>query len=211
MLASDVPMNACAWRSQVAAVTRSQCSTRPTRPTPTRCGPLRALARIRDARARACRARAAQGHRRCASSRRRARSSRSPRSRIGGRDFRHRQRRGRRTRVAVTRKSLTVTPFATLLHFRKDVPRPGSARADRRADVGPFRDAAARNRAHDASPITTSTSPTGTTRATSRWRPAVSGSTNTSSTSSTSSARIGPGANVMASASPASRRWRRWR
>ncbi len=42
------------------------------------------------------------------------------------------------------------TPFATLLRFRKGRRRQPAARADRRADVGPLRDAAARHRAHDA-------------------------------------------------------------
>ena len=52
--------------------------------------------------------------------------------------------------VAVIEEVALRTPFATLLHFRKDDARSGAARADRRADVRPLRHAAARHRAHDA-------------------------------------------------------------
>ena len=52
--------------------------------------------------------------------------------------------------VAVQEEVAMSTPFGTLLHFRKEMPEPRAARADRRADVGPFRHAAARHRAHDA-------------------------------------------------------------
>ena len=43
-----------------------------------------------------------------------------------------------------------VTPFGTLLHFKKDIDSRAAARAAGRAAVGPFRDAAARHRAHHA-------------------------------------------------------------
>ena len=66
--------------------------------------------------------------------------------------------------------------------FRK-ARRAGAAQgAGRRADVGPLRDPAARHRAHRCCRTTTSTSPTGTTCATCRWRPAASASTSTPST-----------------------------
>ncbi len=57
-------------------------------------------------------------------------------------------RRARRSRSS--RKCRCTTPFATLLHFRKDDGRSRTARADRRADVRALRHAAARHRAHDA-------------------------------------------------------------
>ena len=118
--------------------------------------------------------------------------------------FRHRQRHGRATRrrSRCTRKSCTHDAVRDAAAFPQGHAGSGAARADRRADVGTLRDAAARHRADDAAPTTTSTSPTGTTRATCRSPPAASVSTNTSSTSSTSSASIGPGAHLMAICQP---------
>ena len=56
--------------------------------------------------------------------------------------------------------------------------------ADRRADVRPLRHACCAARSKPSCPITTSTSPTGATRAWCRWRTAASISTITSTTSS---------------------------
>ena len=91
--------------------------------------------------------------------------SRRRRERAGGRGNRRIARRSRRC-----------------CRFRKDGDGRAAARAARRADVGAFRDAAARHRAHAARATTTSTSPTGTTCATCRSPPAGSASTNTPST-----------------------------
>ena len=70
--------------------------------------------------------------------------------------------------VAVHEEAAHVTPFGTLLRFAKDDRHAAAARAAGRAAVGPFRDAAARHRDAQCCPSTTSTSPTGTTRATCR-------------------------------------------
>ncbi len=68
-----------------------------------------------------------------------------------------------------------------------------AARAAGRAAVRPFRDAAAQHRDAPCSPSTTSTSPTGTTRATSRSGTAASVSTNMSITSCSFLEAIGAG------------------
>ena len=46
--------------------------------------------------------------------------------------------------VAVAEEAADDTPFGTLLHFRKDIAVHAAACAAGRADVGPFRDPAAR-------------------------------------------------------------------
>ena len=52
--------------------------------------------------------------------------------------------------VAVREEAAHVTPFGTLLHFKKDIDDRAAARAAGRAAVGAFRDAAAQHRAHHA-------------------------------------------------------------
>ena len=104
--------------------------------------------------------------------------------------------------VAVTEEAADVTPFGTLLHFKKDIDAGAAARAADRAAVRPFRDAVARHRAHHAAPSTTSTSPTGTMRATCRSRTGASASTNISTTSIRFLETIGPGAHMVAVCQP---------
>ncbi len=52
--------------------------------------------------------------------------------------------------VAVEEEVVAATPFVSLLHFKKDLDRPQAARACGCADVGPFRDPAARHGADAA-------------------------------------------------------------
>ena len=75
-------------------------------------------------------------------------------------------------------------------------------RADRRADVGPLRDAAARHRRGLPARTTTSTSPTGSMRAWCRWRRAASISTTTSTTSSRILHALGGDCHVIAVCQP---------
>ena len=83
--------------------------------------------------------------------------------------------------VEVREEAAHVTPFGTLLHFKKDI----DAEQPRVLLVAPLSGHFAtllRGTVRPCCPSTTSTSPTGTTCATCRARPAASASTNMSST-----------------------------
>ena len=159
-------------RSRAAAAGRP-ASTTPTRRTPTCMWPLRTVARIalpalnraRDVPGRGHGAAQARGRVRGLRARRaharRARRSASTRCTVGERD--DRGHRGGRA---------CATPFA---HARctsaRTMRRSGTARADRRADVRATSPRCCATPCARCSPTTTSTSPTGTTRATSRSSP----------------------------------------
>ena len=66
--------------------------------------------------------------------------------------------------VAVHEEIVLRKPFGQLKHFCPRGRRSGPAAADRRADVGPLCDLAARHGRADAAEASTSTSPTGATR-----------------------------------------------
>ncbi len=99
--------------------------------------------------------------------------------------------------VPVREHFVAATPFCNLLHFDRDdrVMRHAlrSQGADRRAAVGPLRDAAARHRPGDAARARCLHHRLDATRATSRSPWAASISTTSSTTSSSSSAFIGTG------------------
>jgi len=109
--------------------------------------------------------------------------------------------------VAVHEEAAHVTPFGTLLHFKKDIATAQPARAAGGAAVGTLRDAVALHRAHAPRRSRTSSLPTGTMSATCRGRRGGSASTNTSSTSSNFSRRSGRAPTWSRCASPVSLSW----
>ena len=104
----------------------------------------------------------------------------------------------------VTEEAALKTPFATLVHFKKDVATPQPRVLVVAPLSGPFRDPAALDR-ETLLPIMTSISPTGTTPATSASPTAPSASTITSLMSSSSSNISAPAPMSSPSASPACR------
>ena len=77
--------------------------------------------------------------------------------------------------VAVREEAAHVTPFGTLLRFKKDIEHRAAARAAGRAALGAFRDAACATPCAPCCRSMMSSSPTGTMRATSRRRMAAFG------------------------------------
>jgi poly(3-hydroxybutyrate) depolymerase len=107
--------------------------------------------------------------------------------------------------VAVSEVATHVTPFGTLLHFRKDIDGPAEGAAGGAA-VRPFRHAAAQH-GRTLLPTTTSTSPTGTTPATCRWTAGRFGFDEYVEHLIASSRRSGRARTSSPCASPACRRW----
>ena len=113
----------------------------------------------------------------------------------------------RRSTNATCRSQWSRKPCARRLSrrcctFSKDAPEPRTAGAARRAHVGTLRDAVARHRADHAVPITTSTSPTGTTRATCRSCAGRFGLDEYTEHLIDFLEALGPGAHVMAICQP---------
>ena len=103
---------------------------------------------------------------------------------------------------AVTQRIATRTPFCNLLHFQKEGGADDPQGAACSADVWPFCDAAARHGRARCCATIRSTSPTGSTRATSSSRPAASAWRNTPSTSWISSRHIGDECHIVAVCQP---------